>query len=384
MPAEQVTGFDARPPRDLVEARFARVRAALAERGFDGLLVTGAEAKGWLSTFTSGLFIAPFGAIVLTQDSATFVVTQIDYAETLQRVQHMAVVTFDHEQTDQFERLAQAVGEAGISRLAIEAGQVSGADVARYRAACERLGVAVEFIDPLIGPLRFTKDWWEIEQVRAAQEVNRLAFEGILPQLVPGAREWDIAVELERLLRSNGAGSARMAFQPMVASGPNSTFAHASVTQRRLERGDLVLLDFGATWNGYCSDCSRTVVIGEANPEQRALHAAVLAAQEAAIAAIRPGVTGAEVHAASANVLKAAGYGAYLAHGLGHGVGLQLSDGPLVRPRSNDILRPGHIVTIEPGVYIPGLGGVRIEDNVLVTEAGHENLSTAPKQLLEL
>jgi len=195
-------------------------------------------------------------------------------------------------------------------------------------------------------------------------------------------REIDISLALEVFMRSRG--SEGLAFAPIVAGGTNSSRPHAGVSDREVRRGELVTMDFGARIDGYCADLTRTVVLGTADDEQRQLYEAVLAANEAALAAVRPGIACAELDGVARGVLEQRGLGERFGHGLGHGVGLAVHEQPTVGRRSKEVLRPGHVVTIEPGAYVPGFGGVRIEDLVVVVEGGATKLSHSPKHLMEI
>jgi len=234
----------------------------------------------------------------------------------------------------------------------------------------------------LIEQQRVHKTLEEIGYIRQAAALADRAFEHILPFLKPGAREIDIALELEFFLRKNR--SEGVAFDTAVVSGARTAMPHGSPSERVLHGGDLVTLDFGAVIQGYCSDMTRTVGIGEVTGELKRIYAAVLEAQERALEAVAPGKTGQELDALARGILEDKGYGQYFSHGLGHGVGLMIHEAPSLSKISQDVLEPGMVITIEPGVYIPDLGGVRIEDLVLVTERGYEVLSQTPKGWLEL
>jgi Xaa-Pro aminopeptidase len=202
----------------------------------------------------------------------------------------------------------------------------------------------------------------------------------VLDRLTPGATERDIALDLEVYMRREGADE--IGFDPIVGSGPLSAHIHHTPSERTFEKGDLILLDFGAAVGGYRSDLTRTVVLGPPTDEQRALFAIVLEAQERAIAAIREGVPGRDVDAAARDYITEAGHGDEFGHGLGHGVGLNIHEAPRLSRISEHVLSAGDVVTVEPGVYVRGSGGVRIEDCVLVTPDGAEVLGRAPKDRL--
>jgi len=240
-----------------------------------------------------------------------------------------------------------------------------------------------------IEDIRSVKDAHELERIKAAQAITDKTLAHLCAFIRPGLTEKEVALELEYTLRKLGADD--VAFSPIVASGPNGSLPHAVPSDRVLEAGDLLTLDFGASYGGYCSDMTRTIFIGGTNDagesvqpseEQRKVYETVLAAQEASLAAFREGVTGIEVDAAGREVIKAAGYGDYFVHGTGHGVGLYIHEQPNATPRSEGKLKAGEVITCEPGIYLPGKLGVRIEDMVIVTEEGSINITASPKELL--
>ncbi|HIT66188.1 MAG TPA: aminopeptidase P family protein [Candidatus Merdisoma merdipullorum] len=230
--------------------------------------------------------------------------------------------------------------------------------------------------------LRAVKRPEEIEKMERAERIGDEAFSYILNELKPGVTELQIAAKLEYFMRSQGAEGT--SFDTIVASGLHSAMPHAVPTEKPLEKGDFVTMDFGCKYQGYCSDMTRTVVIGKADEKQKELYRIVLEAQEAALCGLRPGMTGAEGDRLARDVIEKAGYGEYFGHGLGHSVGLEIHERPALSARDKTVLLPGMIETVEPGIYIPGFGGVRIEDMVTLTQSGIRNLTSSPKELIEL
>jgi Xaa-Pro aminopeptidase len=230
--------------------------------------------------------------------------------------------------------------------------------------------------------LRAVKEPEEIERIARAQELTDRAFEHVLDMIKPGVTERDVALEIEFFMRRNGSDG--IAFAPIVAAGPNSSLPHAKVTDRAVEPGELLKMDFGARVEGYCADMTRTVVVGRADGRTRDIYDAVRAANEAGIEAVRAGKPGREIDAAARAVIEAAGFGELFSHGLGHGVGREVHELPGVGPRSEDDVPAGSVITIEPGVYVPGFGGVRIEDLVVVENEGARVLTRTAKDLIEL
>jgi len=235
---------------------------------------------------------------------------------------------------------------------------------------------------PLTAGLREVKDAEEIGQARAAALLGCRLFEDLLTQIEPGKREVEIAAHLEYSARMVGAEG--MSFETIVASGPRSALPHGHATEQRMPRSGFVVLDFGVLLHGYCSDMTRTVHLGPANAAERDAYEAVLEAQLAAIAAVRPGVACGEVDEAARSVLRRAKLADFFTHSTGHGVGMEIHEGPRIAAKQQQTLKAGMVITIEPGVYLPGRFGIRIEDMVLVTRRGAEILTPATKAWIEL
>jgi Xaa-Pro aminopeptidase len=250
----------------------------------------------------------------------------------------------------------------------------------RFKFISERCDGRVAVKDQWVEEIRQTKDPPEVERIAQAAALTDEAFEHILGFARAGLTEREIALELEWHLRTHG--SEGIAFEPIVASGPNSARPHARPTDRRLTPGDLVVLDFGARVGDYCSDMTRTLVVGEADEKQTEVYRAVLEASEAALAAVRVGIPCADLDGVARSLLETRGLGDEFGHSLGHGVGLDVHELPRLGRKAQGVVEGGTVVTIEPGVYLPGVGGVRIEDLVLVEGGGYRLLSHAPKDLV--
>lgn len=231
----------------------------------------------------------------------------------------------------------------------------------------------------LVERLRAVKDERELAAIREAAELATRALERLLEQPWTGRSESDLARELERLLREEGADG--VSFPSIVASGPNGARPHAGAGGRPLEPGELVTVDWGAELDGYHSDCTRTFAVGKLDQDLHEIYHVCLEAQRDAVPAVRAGAHGHDVDKVARDRIAAAGYGEAFGHGLGHGVGLEVHEAPVLRPESEDTLEPGNVVTVEPGIYLPGRGGVRIEDLLVVTESAPEVLTTFPKEL---
>ena len=239
--------------------------------------------------------------------------------------------------------------------------------------------VVIESIDDLLMRLRLNKDADEIAAMRKAIAVSETALTATLAEVKIGMTE----VQITNLLLNKmaEAGSGGNAFEPIVLTGPNSALPHGVAGSRALQKGDLLLFDWGTTYDGYAADLTRTFGVGELNPELTKIYETVLAANEAGIRVSKPGIAAQEVDRAARKVITDAGYGKYFLHRTGHGLGLDSHEGPYMREGNEQILEPGMVFTVEPGIYIPNIGGVRIEDDVLITESGADVLTTYPKAL---
>ncbi len=256
--------------------------------------------------------------------------------------------------------------------------------VAQMEALQGQLGKHVRWVKApgQVEKLRAVKDRAELFEIREAAELISDVFRSCLRKVRPGVTELELSAELEFAMKHRGASGP--SFETIVASGPRSAWAHARPTSKPLRKNELVVLDQGAILRGYCSDMTRTVFLGRPSQKIRQLYSAVLEAQGAAKAAIRPGVTADSVDAAARQALKGRGLDRYFTHSTGHGLGLEVHEMPRLGQGEKTVLQEGMVLTVEPGVYLEGLGGIRIEDDVVVTPTGAQDLTTAPRQFLEL
>ena len=341
-------------------------QALLEPLELDALYITRPENVRYLSGFPH-----PEDAQVLLTPEGAFLLTDPRYPEAERESQIPAKVLRREEREALLKDLRGRVG--------FEAEHLPYAALERLREM-----VPVEWVPTkgVIERLRLKKTPEEVARIRKAQALAEKALEHALDLLKPGVEEREVALEIEFFLRKEGAEGA--AFPPIVASGVRGALPHAGASEKRLEAGELVTLDLGAKVAGYHSDMTRTVALGKPPLEMRRVHQAVLSALEVALENLRPGRTGKEVDALAREELKRHGLDRYFVHSLGHGVGLAVHEGPSLSPYTEEVLEPGMVVTVEPGVYLPGVGGVRIEELVLLTEDGIELLSRFPRGYMEV
>ena len=354
-------------------ARTTRLQESLASHNVDALLITNLTNVLYLTGFSG-----TNGQVLITPDRVVFLTDPRYEARASTLVEGAEVSIYPSRLT---ERLQPLLGETSTTRLGVEAKTMTLAERDDLQA---RVGdVVLVPISGLVESMRRIKDAAEVEALKDAVALGDRVFSWALDQLAPGMTEREIALGLEMKMREWGADE--VSFPPIVGSGELSAHIHHTASARELQKGDLVLLDLGCRLRGYCSDLTRTVVLGAATDDQRAMYDLVLRAQAEGIRKASAGLGGAEVDGAARAVIEEAGMGKHFGHGLGHGVGLDIHEDPRLNRISEDTLAPGDVVTIEPGVYVQGTGGVRIEDCVLVTEEGCEVLGSAPKdELLEL
>jgi Xaa-Pro aminopeptidase len=373
----------ATPDASFLAARHARVRALVDSLSLDAVIVTAPSNIRYLTNHAGTA-----GVLVLTAEAAHLLV-DFRYRESVRAMQESpaacpALRLWDVPASYD-EALLDCLSHIGASVVGFEAAHVTVARHEYWRAAVEsrRVNVAFRGTERLVEQVRLVKDAAEVATLRDAAARLTPVVDAAFGSLRPGTEERAVAAVVERALRD--AGFERPAFDTIVASGPNSALPHYRAGGRVLANGDLVVLDFGGVLDGYCSDLTRTVAIGPPSPEARRLYAAVHAAQQAALASVRPGVETSAVDAAARNVLREQGLGDAFGHGTGHGLGLDVHEEPRITWPRPDVpgvpLEAGMVFTVEPGAYLAGFGGVRIEDDVLVTEAGCEVLTAVPRDL---
>jgi len=345
---------------------------AIVEQAVDAMLVSRLTNVRYLTGFTGS------NAQAIVSPAMSLFFTDGRYTEqSRHEVADLERVTY----LDAFgEPLAEACGRLGVRKLGFEAHDVTVGGLKQLQDKVPD----VEFVavgEP-IERLRWIKDAEEIALLNEAQSCTDVAFDDILERLSVGMTERQVALELEHALRRAGADG--LSFESIVAFGEHAAEPHHHPTHRVLEEGDVIKMDFAGLYGGYHADMTRTISFGSPPPELRKIHDVVRQAQQAAIDVVRAGVTGGAVDAIAREVVDGAGYGAFFTHGLGHGVGLEIHEGPNFRRGGDDVLPSGAVMTVEPGVYVPGLGGVRIEDMVEVGEDGCRVIGTSTRELIEL
>ena len=359
---------------DRHQARRDKLRRDVKRVDADALLVTNFTNVTYLTGFTgddSHLLLCRDGEVIISDPRYT---TQLgEECPGLDASIRRPGMTM-------LDGLVKVLKAAKIGRLAIEADSMTVS--LRDQIAGERPGMEIVPTSGLVETLREIKDKHEIKRIRRAVWLAEKAFEVLRATLRPEKTEKQVTIELEHQMRLFGA--RWRGFPSIVGVGPRAALPHAVPTDRRIEQSDFVLVDWGADEGLYKSDLTRVLVTGKISPKLQRVYEVVLHAQTKAIAAIRPGATGPEVDRVARKVIADAGYGRYFGHGLGHGVGLEVHESPRLAAKSPSVLKAGMVLTVEPGIYLPGWGGVRIEDDVLVTRGGHEVLTGTAKQLSEM
>lgn len=362
--------------RSLNGQRIPDLRAQLRERGLGAVLITHPSNRFYLSGFRAGDTPPDesAGALLVTGERSYLVTAPLNVEQAKAQAESFEIVPRGQHLD---ETLATLLREHEIRRLGYEEDALL---VRTYHALANRLGAEVELVPVggLASDLRVVKSEDEIAKIAAAAKITDQAFEAVWPRMSPEHTERQVAWELAREMHDRGADD--VAFPVIVASGPNGARPHHEPTDRPIGEGLPITIDMGARLDGYNADLTRTVILGEPTARSREVYAVVLRAEEAALAGIAAGITGAAADSLARDVIVAAGFGDFFPHGLGHGIGVRVHEAPRAGQTAPDPLPLGATLTIEPGIYIPDWGGVRIEDLVVVEEAGVRQLSHAAKQ----
>ncbi len=354
------------PPSPTVAGRLERLREQLSRRKLDAWLLIPRTDQIWLTGFTGE------DGLALVTPRHTLLLTDSRFDESADREAPWARKVLRKKRGP--EATAKEIKRLKLQRVGFDPRQM---DVFTFSALRKLVAPArLVPVDGLVRELRVCKDATEVSAVRKAIDVAQRAYLDLLESLRPGMTERQVAAQLEFLLQQRGAQGS--AFGPIVAAGPNASLPHYEPGDTIIKDGDALLLDWGARVGGYVSDLTRMVWVGSIAPRFKEIFDVVREAHDRAIDAVRPGVKAGAVDAVARATITKAGYGRQFGHALGHGIGLDVHESPRVGNKSAEVLQPGMIVTIEPGIYLPGVGGVRLEDDVLVTESGHETLSDLP------
>lgn len=350
----------------------AKITAQLPEHGLDAMLVTSApgeryavgfEGEGWVLVSRDGARYSTDGRYI---EAARQQVTGVEIVLTERGQSHLALAR-------------EEIRRRGLKRVGFESGRVSADELGRWKDSLPCELVAAQ---GLLDGLRAAKDEEELARMRQAQRITDEAFREILNFIRPGLTEQEVAARLVyELLRRGGR---RVSFDPIVAAGANGSMPHAVPGETVIQPGMFVTMDFGCVYEGYCSDMTRTVAVGQPTDEMERVYHTVLEAQRAGIAAARAGVTGSEVDRAARQAIQQAGYGSFFSHSFGHSLGLEIHESPNASPSEQTVFPAGAVISAEPGIYLPGHFGVRIEDVLVLREGGCEDITQAPKNLIVL
>lgn len=349
--------------------RLDRVRQKLKKLDLDALLVTDLKNVRYLSGFTGSA-----GAVLVTEDAAYFLT---DFRYTTQAGEQVKDLEVRIYRQGLYPEVQGILSGQNIKKLGIESDQMT---VTQYHAAQETLSSLIKPTQGLVEELRQVKDADELAIIKAACEITDQAFDHILGFIKPGLSEIQIANELEAFLK--GKGASAMSFDTIIASGVRSAMPHGVASDKLIELGDIITLDFGCYYKGYSSDMTRTIAVGSISDKLAEIYQIVLDAHLRVIDQTKAGMTGKEVDALARDYITQKGYGEYFGHSTGHGLGLDVHEQPAVSHRSDAVMVENMVITDEPGIYLPGIGGVRIEDDLIIQKDRVESTNRSPKELI--
>ncbi len=347
-------------------SRIDALKSLFASKNLDGYLVTGEKNMQYLTNFSGGSAL-----LIPDEEENVLFVHSVNYEAAKEEAKdvHVKLVRIG-ENLD--EEVSKMITSLNLRRVGFDS--LKAASYLKMRNLLKE--TALETAEDLLWSLRKVKDQKEVHLIKKAADLTSRGMEKASEILEPGLKEREVAAEIEYEMRK--AGSHGFAFESIVSSGPNSAFPHGGLGERVIEKGELVVIDIGAKVEGYCADLTRTFIIGRPLPKQAEIYRIIEEAQASAVTMIRSGIEAREVDKASRDYIAKMGYGEYFVHNLGHGLGLDVHEPPALGPKSSDILSVGNVVTVEPGIYIPKFGGVRIEDTILVLEERADKLTRAP------
>lgn len=348
-----------------------KLRIVMKKDNLGALVITNSFNIRYMTGFTG-----TSGVVLITESKALFIT---DFRYTQQAADEAPLFEIIEHKQGIIKEIASQVKSLGIKRLGFEKTNLTYAIFEEYQ---KEISAELVPTEGLVEKLRLIKTDEEITILKEAAKIADAAFEHILTVIKPGVKEIDVSNELEFFMRKQGATSS--SFDIIVASGYRSALPHGVASDKKIENGELVTLDFGALYKGYCSDITRTVAVGEISEELHTIYDTVLQAQLNGVEGIKAGITAMEADALTRDYITEKGYGKYFGHSTGHGLGLEVHESPGLSFRSNEILEEGMVVTVEPGIYVPNVGGCRIEDDIIVTKDGNMKLNHSTKELIIL
>lgn len=351
--------------------KLQKLQKRLEELGLDGMLITSNFNRRFMTGFTGTA-----GAVLITVDKALFIT---DFRYTEQAAKQCEGFEVVKQKGTIAAEVAELAKNLGVKKLGFEEDHVA---FSMFKVFEKEVQAELVPVSGEIEKLRLIKNGTEIKILKEAAKIADAAFTHILDFIRPGKTELQVSNELEFFMRSLGATSS--SFDIIVASGYRSALPHGVASDKVIETGDFVTLDFGAYYEGYVSDITRTIAVGQPTDKLKEIYNIVLEAQLRGVNGIKPGLTGKQADALTRDYITEKGYGEYFGHSTGHGIGLEVHEGPGLSVKSDVVLEPGMVVTVEPGIYIPGLGGVRIEDDIIITEEHNERLTHSSKELIIL
>ncbi|MDN6408807.1 MAG: Xaa-Pro peptidase family protein [Tetragenococcus halophilus] len=353
-------------------SRLARLREKMSQEEIDGFLITSPYNLRYFTNFTGTT-----GLALVTKEQAFFVT---DFRYTQQAAKQAQEFEIVKNSGNIFAKVAELVEKNAVHSLAFEEDYISFSEYSLLEELITESSLVP--ISGLLESLREVKDDQEIARIKQACSIADQAFDHILKMVQPGMTEIEIANQLDFFMRSLGASG--VSFETIVASGVRSAMPHGVASNKTIEQGDIITLDFGCYYEGYVSDMTRTFAIGDPGEQLKEIYQIVLDAQLKVIEAAKPGISGIELDAVARDYIASFGYGEAFGHSTGHGIGLDIHEGPNVSMRADKTFVPGNVITDEPGIYLPDVGGVRIEDDLLITSTGNEILTQSPKELIIL
>lgn len=355
-----------------MQGRLDKLRYALQEQGLQAILITNATNRQYMTGFTGS------SGYVLISESKAYLLTDFRYMTQAPK-QAIGYEVVEHA-PKAMATVRDLLLKLGITKVGFEQDDMT---YGTFLSTSDALsGIQLQATSGLVEKLRMIKDASELAVMQEAADLADRTFDHILSFIQTGTKEIDIALEIEIFMRRNGATST--SFETIVASGERSALPHGKASDRVIQTNEFVKLDYGAYYKSYCSDITRTVVVGQPTDKHKEIYHIVLEAQLEALDKIRPGMMGKEADAIARNVIKRHGYGDYFGHGTGHGLGMEIHEAPRLSVQGDTVLTPGMTVTVEPGIYLPGFGGVRIEDDIVITETGIHILTHSSKDLIVL